>query len=89
MTFNFDEAKSRRNKAKHGIDFVEAQTLWRDAGRLEIPARSATEPRFRVVGTVGDKRWTAVITYRGKRVRIISVRRARREEIQDYEEHQR
>jgi hypothetical protein len=34
-----DDNKSQANKAKHGIDFVESQALWRDIDRLEIPAR--------------------------------------------------
>lgn len=85
MPFEFDEAKSRANQAKHGIDFVEAQALWRDDRLLEVPARTEDEPRFLVVGRIGDRYWSAVITYRGERVRIISVRRARDEEVALYE----
>lgn len=85
MDFEFDEAKSRANKAKHGIDFIEAQALWLDESLIEIPARTEDEPRFLVVGLIGDKHWSAVITYRGGRVRLISVRRARVEEVAIYE----
>ena len=42
MKFEYDPEKSRLNKAKHGIDFEEAQALWRDDMLLEAPAR--TEP---------------------------------------------
>ncbi|MFN7986147.1 MAG: BrnT family toxin [Thermoanaerobaculia bacterium] len=85
MEFEFDENKSRANKAKHGIDFVEAQALWLDGRLVEIPARTEDEPRFLVVGTVGGQPWSAVITYRGERIRIISVRRSRPEEVSIYE----
>lgn len=85
MEFEFDEEKSRSNKDKHGIDFVEAQSLWLDEMFVEIPARTEDEPRFLVVGMISGRHWSAVITYRGERVRIISVRRARVEEVEIYE----
>lgn len=85
MVFEFDASKSRINQAKHGIDFVEAQRLWRDDMLLEIPARTENEPRFLVVGCIDQVHWSAVITYRGDRIRIISVRRARDEEVAIYE----
>ncbi len=85
VEFEFDEAKSQANKSKHGIDFVEAQVLWFDEMLVEIPARTEDEPRFVVVGMISEKHWSAVITYRGERVRLISVRRARVEEVAIYE----
>lgn len=85
MEYEFDEQKSKINKSKHGIDFVEAQTLWEDIDLLEIPARTDDEPRAIVVGKIGDKHWSAIITYRHEKVRIISVRRSRREERELYE----
>ena len=48
-------------------------------------ANAADKPRFLVVGTVGGQPWSAVITYRGERIRIISVRRSRPEEVSIYE----
>ena len=85
MEYEFDEQKSKANKAKHGIDFVEAQTLWEDIDLLEIPARTEDEPRIIVIGKIGDKHWSAIITYRHEKIRIISVRRSRREERELYE----
>jgi len=85
MEYEFDEQKSKVNKAKHGIDFIEAQTLWEDIDLLEIPARTDDEPRTIVIGRIGDKHWSAIITYRHEKVRIISVRRSRREERELYE----
>jgi len=84
MDFEFDPAKSAANLKKHGIDFVGAQVLWSDPDRLEIPARSLDEPRAQVIGRIGDVVWSAFITIRCDRIRIISVRRARDEEQAAY-----
>jgi uncharacterized DUF497 family protein len=70
---------------KHGIDFSEAQKLWDDPGLIEIPVRTSDEPRFLVIGRISDRYWSGVITYRGDNIRIISVRRARTEEVNIYE----
>ena len=76
---------SNSNREKHGIDFDLAQTLWVDEDRIEIPAKTQDEPRFLVIGKIDEKHWSAVITYRGENIRIISVRRSRDEEIEIYE----
>ena len=85
MDFEFDPDKSATNLMKHGIDFLEAQTLWEDADRLIVPARTQGEARYMLVGKMGQKHWSAIFTYRGEAVRIISVRRARKEEVDAYE----
>jgi uncharacterized DUF497 family protein len=84
LEFEFDPEKSAANQAKHGIGFVEAQEIWSDVDRLEIPARSHDEPRYQVIGRVGAKTWSAFITYRNEKIRIISVRRARADEEARY-----
>ena len=84
MDFEFDPAKSASNLRKHGIDFSGAQALWSDPDRLEIPARSVDEPRTQVIGRIGQVVWSAFVTMRGDRIRIISVRRARHEERAAY-----
>lgn len=84
-SFEFDTAKSESNRAKHGIYFVEAQGLWSDPMLLEIPAKTDDEPRYLVIGLIDGKHWSAVITYLGANVRLISVRRARTEEVALYE----
>ncbi len=85
ISFEFDAAKSETNRTKHGIDFVEAQDLWRDPMLLEIPVRTDDEPRYLMIGLIDRKHWSAVITYRGTNVRLIAVRRARTEEVEIYE----
>jgi hypothetical protein len=84
-SFEFDEAKSLANRVKHGIDFVEAQRLWRDDRLLEVDARSEGEPRHLVIGRIDGLHWSAIITHRGQLIRLISVRRSRSEEIARYE----
>jgi len=85
MEFEYDEVKSKRNKEKHGIDFVEAQLLWDDPERMEIPAKTEDEPRYVVIGKMGKKHWSVIVTYRENKTRIISARRSRKEEIEFYE----
>ena len=85
MKFEYDPSKSQSNKAKHGLDFEEAQALWDDPGIVIAPAQSETEPRYLVVGRVQDVFWTAVITYRDDATRIISVRRSRKMEAMHYD----
>ncbi len=83
--FEFDERKSESNATKHGIGFREAQRLWEDPDLLEVPARTDDEPRSLVIGTLAGIHWSGIITRRGARTRIISVRRSRAEEIEIYE----
>ncbi|MBX3531740.1 MAG: BrnT family toxin [Rhizobiaceae bacterium] len=84
MEFEFDPAKSVANKDKHGIDFEEAQALWADEKRVMVPARDEQEPRFMVIGMIGQRCWSAVCVMRGDILRIISVRRAREQETETY-----
>ena len=85
MSFEYDPEKSAANLRKHGMDFIQAQALWNDPDLLKIPAKTEDEPRFLVIGVLAERHWTGVITYRSDVVRIISVRRARKEEIELYE----
>ena len=85
MEFEYDETKSNSNKEKHGIDFEEAQLLWDDPERIQIPAKTEDEPRYVVIGKIGKKYWSVIVTYRENKIRIISARRSRKEEIEFYE----
>jgi hypothetical protein len=84
VEFEFDEKKSRGNLEKHGIDFSQARSLWLDPNRLEVTARSESEPRFAMIAFYENRLWTAIFTRREERIRIISVRRSRHEEEQGY-----
>jgi uncharacterized DUF497 family protein len=85
LKFEFDKEKSVANHLKHGIDFLHAQALWDDSDLLEIRANSEDESRFLLIGKIGDKHWSAIVTYRGENIRLISVRRARGKEVLLYE----
>lgn len=85
MAFVFDPQKSRQNLAKHGIDFVTAQQSWSDRNLLDVQAKTGEEPRRLVVGMIGKKHWSAIVTYRDDDIRIISVRRSHQREVAWYE----
>lgn len=85
MPFEFDEHKSSSNKVKHGIDFIEAQKLWNDPERVEIPARNLDEIRYMIIGRIGKDLWAGMFTIRDRNIRIISVRKAREYEKEIYE----
>lgn len=85
MELEFDPEKSAANQRKHGTNFVEAQLLWADTDRVEVPARTEDEVRWVVIGQINGALHSAVITYRGDTIRLISVRRSRHEEARLYE----
>jgi uncharacterized DUF497 family protein len=85
MSFEFDPDKSASNRLKHGIDFEDAQALWEYDGLVTLPSRPTDEERWLAIGRIGKRHWTAIFTLRGAAIRLISVRRARREEIDVYE----
>jgi len=86
MEFEFDPEKSESNKRKHGIDFVEAQALWEDPARLQVPARTQGEARFMLIGRIAGKHWSAIFALRGEKARIVSVRCSRPQEVDEYED---
>ncbi len=85
LSFEFDSSKSGSNRLKHGIDFEEAQALWNDPMLLEIPAKIEDEQRYLLIGIIDIQHWSAVVTYRDSNIRLISVRRSRKEEVALYE----
>jgi len=85
MEFEFDPAKSAANKDKHGIDFHEAQALWEDDDLVEVPSLQSGEDRFIAVGLLHGRYWSAIWTWRDGRIRLISVRRSREREVENYE----
>ena len=84
MEFEFDQNKSKINEAKHGIDFVQAKKLWEDPECVIIPAWTTDESRYLLIGKLSGKIWSAVFTSRKNRIRIISVRRSRKNEEEIY-----
>ena len=86
MVFEFDPDKSQANLEKHGIDFEQAQTLWRDPDGLDFPSKFPQEIRRLWIAAREGKVWTAIYTAREGKVRIISVRRSRENERNAYYE---
>ena len=79
LEFEYDPEKSHINRVKHGIDFDEAQLIW-SGPMLVTPSAFADEVRLVVIGRIKNKNWSAVITKRNEKIRIISVRRSREAE---------
>ncbi len=86
MKFEYDENKSHINKEKHGIDFIEAQLLWQDPKALIVPANIVgDETRYALISKLKNKCFIAIFTFRQQSIRIISVRRCRKNEEKHYE----
>jgi uncharacterized protein len=81
----WDEQKRHTNIAKHGLDFVAAAKVF-DGPILEVEDRRRYygEVRFLALGEVAGQVIHVVYTWRGRRRRIISARRASRDERQRY-----
>ena len=84
MRFEFDKNKSKSNRLKHGIDFEDAQILWYDENRVIIPSNFVEERRFLLIAKLNNLVWSAIYTYRKDTIRIISVRKARKNEKEIY-----
>ncbi len=84
MEFEFDPDKSAANREKHGLDFATAQRLWLVSG-AQKPLAFPGEVRHLRIALLGDRFWSAVFTLRGTKIRLISVRRARQDEVTEYE----
>lgn len=87
MVFEWDEVKRAANLAKHGIDFLDAIQIWASSAIDPAETRQVgTETRHAALGVIGgDKLIIAVIyTERPDARRIISARRARRNERAAY-----
>lgn len=85
MRFEFDPAKGASNKIKHGLDFVEAQALWR-GNRVRVAATTVGgEAREAVIGKINGVIHTVIVTYRGDVCRIISARPSSKNETAIYE----
>jgi uncharacterized DUF497 family protein len=84
MEFEFDKIKSEANIKKHGIDFIDAQELWHDPDCIVFPAKTVGETRYLLIGKLAGQIWPAIFTFREQKIRIISVRRARKNEEEYY-----
>ena len=87
--FEWQASKAEANFGKHGVGFEEALTVFADplARIFDDPDHSADESREIIVGRSTRQRLLIVsFTERGRKVRIISARRATKRERHDYEQ---
>jgi uncharacterized protein len=85
QTFEWDDNKRRLNIAKHGIDFADATEVFSDPKQYTYrSATRAAEARYVSVGIAAGNLISVIFTWRGKAVRIISARAARRSERDKY-----
>jgi len=86
MKFEYDPKKSIANKAKHGLSLDEAKLLWLSPF-VEIEAREMEEPRFMVIGKIGERFYSCIYTMRNNVIRLISARCSRKSEEKIYHDH--
>ena len=84
--FEWDDAKSEANRAKHGIDFIAAVRIFLGPV-VVIPSGYVTEERYLAVGRLEGRFLTVVFTLRSDVVRVISARRSRDNERRTYCAH--
>lgn len=84
IEFEWDEHKSKLNEAKHGLGFRSVSLAMRTESFVHFPSRYEEEERHVGIVRIENTIFAVVFTLRGKKVRIISARRARREERQLY-----
>ena len=86
--FQWDERKNETNIAKHGISFTEGLAIWDDPFFVQVYLTSTPEDRWAVIGKIAKNIFaTAIITYRGETIRIISLRKSTKKEVNIYEKH--
>lgn len=82
--YEWDEHKRQLNLEKHGIDFVNAADIFLDFNRIELESIRDGELRYQTIGTVNNVVLLVVYTYRKKTIRLISARRASKNEREAY-----
>ena len=88
MTFEWDPEKARRNREQHGVSFTDAVEVFSDDYAITLEERSTEEQRYMIMGLDAFGRVLVVVyTWRGKRIRIISSRKATTRERSQYGEN--
>jgi len=83
--FSWDDGKRRANLRKHGIDFADADDIFRGFTLTAEDTREAYgEPRYLTLGLLGNQVVSVTHTERGEDIRIISIRKASRHEAHFY-----
>lgn len=87
MIFDFDPAKDEASRVKHGVPLLFGARVFEDRDAVIVPTIRIgdEEERFKAIGLVDRKLWTAIHVWRGEVVRLISVRRSNAREQRDYD----
>ena len=89
MRFDWDEAKAAANIAKHGVAFDSVEEfVWNAAEVVADSRKDYKEPRWIAVSTIRDRVHVLVYTRRGYAIRVVSLRKANKREIRNYEQAQ-
>ncbi len=86
MEFEWDDEKAEQNLAQHGVSFPQATIAFQDRFAVEFldDSEDYGEERFKLIGSMGDELLTVAFTERAERIRIISARRAMKDEKEYY-----
>lgn len=89
MEFEFDPTKDEANRFRHGLRLSFGQRVFDDPIHVLTPTIRIgdEEERWKAIGLVDGKLYTAVHVWRGEVVRFISVRRSNAGEQRDYDRH--
>lgn len=89
MEFTFDPAKDEANRFKHGLRLAFGRQVFAAEDHVVLPTirLGDEEERFKAIGMIDGKLYTAVHVWRGDVVRLISVRRSNSSEQRDYDRH--
>ena len=91
LIFEWEPQKAKSNLKKHGVSFEEASTAFQDTLSLAIddPLHSIDEERVVLIGMSNKNRLLVVVhAERGDNIRIISARKATKEERKNYESNE-
>lgn len=86
MKIEFDTEKDAANITRHGVALALGAKIFDDHEVLIVPTirEQDREERYKAIGLIGDKLWTAIHVYRGDVVRFLSVRRSNNSEQRSY-----
>lgn len=89
MKVEFDTEKDAANITRHGVALALGAKIFDDHEVLIVPTirEQDREERYKAIGLIGDKLWTAIHVYRGDVVRFLSVRRSNNSEQRSYYSH--
>ena len=90
MKINWDQNKNEANLKKHGLSFEEAIEIFADPNAIEIfdNDHSENEDRYKIIGILQSRVivLSLIFTERGQTIRVISARKANKEEKKIYEQ---